>query len=137
MEEVAGDDPEGREAVDDAAPEADRAGLGEVAGRHRDLADPVAQTGGDDLGDELLVEDEVVAVEVIGDPLQEPPAVGPETGGPKTRFSMTVRNRLLMYFQRGIPPASGSPRNRLPSIRSARSARIGSTRAGIRVASYW
>ena len=40
-------------------------------------------------------------------------------------------------FQRGIPPARGSPRKRLPSMRSASPARIGATRAGMRVASYW
>jgi len=39
-------------------------------------------------------------------------------------------------FQLGIPPASGSPRNREPSIRSASPDRIGATSCGIRVASY-
>ena len=33
---------------------------------------------------------------------------------PKTRFSTVVRKRLATYFHFGMPPASGSPRNRLP-----------------------
>ncbi len=37
---------------------------------------------------------------------------------PKTAFSRLVRKRLLTNFQRGMPPASGSPRKRLPSMRS-------------------
>src|SRR5687767_8562470 len=39
VEQVAGDDPQGGRAVDDAPLEADRAGLLEVAGRDGDLAD--------------------------------------------------------------------------------------------------
>ena len=42
VEEVAGDDPQGRQAVHDAAPEADRGRLLEVARRDGDLADPPA-----------------------------------------------------------------------------------------------
>ena len=34
--------------------------------------------GRDDLGDQLLVEDEVVAVEPVRDRLEEPPRVGPQ-----------------------------------------------------------
>ncbi len=52
-------------------------------------------------------------------------------------FSTVVRKRLLTYFHCGIPPASGSPRNRLPSIRSRSPAAIGAMRSGMRVASYW
>ena len=52
-------------------------------------------------------------------------------------FSTMVRNRLLTNFHVGIPPASGSPRKRLPSIRSWVPAMIGSMSAGMRVASYW
>ena len=44
---------------------------------------------------------------------------------PKAKFSSPVRKRLLTYFQRGIPPASGSPRKRLPSIRSRVAGRDG------------
>ena len=49
---------------------------------------------------------------------------------PKARFSRPVRNRLETNFHFGMPPASGSPRNREPSIRSASPDRIGATSCG-------
>src|SRR5665811_2119317 len=55
------------EPVDDAALEVDRARLFEVARRHANLADPHVDRDG--LGHQLLVEDEVVAVQTIGDRL--------------------------------------------------------------------
>ena len=78
VEEEAADDAQRREPVDDAAAEADRARLVEVARRHRDLVDPAAQPGRHDLGDQLLVEHEVVAVEAVRDRLEQVPAVGPQ-----------------------------------------------------------
>src|SRR5213593_989387 len=80
VEHVAADDAQRREAIDDAAPEADRAGLLEVTGRDGDLADPIAHTRGHHLRDQLLVEHEVVAVAVIGDRLEEAAAVGAQAG---------------------------------------------------------
>jgi hypothetical protein len=50
---------------------------------------------------------------------------------------MVVRKRLATYFQRGMPPASGSPRKRLPSTMSAAPVRIGAISSGMRLASYW
>ena len=79
VQQIPADDAQGREAVDDAPPEADRARLLEVARRDRDLADPPAHPGGDHLGDQLLVEDEIVAVQPVRDRLQQTPAVSPET----------------------------------------------------------
>src|SRR4051812_44024259 len=70
MQQVARDDAQGRQAVDDAAPEADRRRLLEVARLDRDLADPPCHPGRDDLGDELLVEHEVVAVQPVRDRLE-------------------------------------------------------------------
>ena len=80
VEEVASDHPQGRQAVHDAPPEADRRGLLEVAGRDGDLADARRHPGRHDLGDELLVEHEVVAVELVRDRLEQVPAVGPQPG---------------------------------------------------------
>src|SRR5262245_33453023 len=80
VEQVPGDDPQRRQPVHDAPPEADRARLLEVARRDRDIADPPAEPRRDDLGDQLLVEDEVVAVELVRDRLQEAPAVRPQAG---------------------------------------------------------
>src|SRR3954447_3537529 len=80
MEDVAGDDPERRQPIHDAAPEPDRGRFVEVAGRHRDLTDPSGHPRGNDLGDELLIEDEVVAVEVVRDRLEQSAAVRPQTG---------------------------------------------------------
>src|SRR5688572_6245340 len=54
MEEVASDHAQGREAVHDAALEADGARLFEIACRDRDLTDASAHPRGHDLGDELL-----------------------------------------------------------------------------------
>src|SRR3954453_11562328 len=76
VQHVARDDAEGRQAVDDAAPEADGRRLLEVARRDRDLADPPGHPGRDDLGDQLLVEHEVVAVQPVWDRLEQPAAVG-------------------------------------------------------------
>src|SRR5207342_2260588 len=70
MQHVPRDDPQRRQPVDDAPPEADRRCLLEVARRHRHLADPRGHPGRDDLGDQLLVEDEVVAVEPVRDGLE-------------------------------------------------------------------
>ena len=88
--------------------------------------------GRHDLGDQVLVEDEVVRVALVRDRLEQAPRVGPEArvvlrqAQPEGRRSRApVRNRLETNFQLGMPPASGSPRNRLPSIRSASPARIG------------
>jgi hypothetical protein len=72
-----GADAQGREAVDDAPTQPDRAGLGEVAGGDGDLAD--REPGRHRLGHELLVEDEVVAVAVVRDRLEQVPRVRPET----------------------------------------------------------
>jgi hypothetical protein len=80
VEEIAGHDPQRRQAIHDAALEADRARLLEVAGRDADLADPSTHASGDHLGDELLVEHEVIAVEAIWDRLEEVTAVCPEAG---------------------------------------------------------
>src|SRR5881392_1816905 len=79
VEQVARNDAQGGDPVDDAALEPDRARLLEVARRDRDLADPPAHPGGDHLGDQLLVEDEIVAVQPVRDRLQQTPAVSPET----------------------------------------------------------
>ena len=72
MEHEPEDDPQRREAVDDAALEVDGARLLEVPRRHADLADRAPHPRRHDLGDELLVEDEVVAVEPVRDRLEEP-----------------------------------------------------------------
>ena len=96
---------------------------------------PIAHAAGrHDLGDQLLVEHEVVGVEAVRDRLEQAPAsrrggpCGTRRGAARRRaFSTPVRKRLETNFQRGMPPASGSPRNRLPSIRSASPARIGAT----------
>ncbi len=76
MEQVARHDPQGGQPVDDAAAQPDRGGLLEVAGRHRDLADPAGHPGRDDLRDQFLVEYEVVAVQLVRDRLEQPPAIG-------------------------------------------------------------
>src|SRR3954447_8715076 len=80
VEEVAGHDPQRGQPVDDAALEPDGARFVEVPRRDRDLADSPSHPRRDDLGDQLLVEDEVVAVELVRDRLEEAPAVGPEAG---------------------------------------------------------
>src|SRR3954470_18660987 len=80
MEHEPGDDPERREAVDHAAPEPDGRRLIEVASRYADLPDPSGHPGGHDLGDQFLVEDEVVAVEVVWDRLEQVPAIRPQAG---------------------------------------------------------
>src|ERR1700730_8775158 len=77
VEEIAGHYPEGGEPVDHAPFEAHGARLVEITGRHGDLAYREV-TGAHDLGDELLVEHEVVAVEVVRNGLEEAPAVGPQ-----------------------------------------------------------
>ena len=64
------------EPVDDAPTQPDGAGLGEVPRRDGDLAD--RQPGSHGLGHELLVEDEVVAVAVVRDRLEQMPGVGAE-----------------------------------------------------------
>src|SRR5436190_4727180 len=63
VEQIAGDDAQRGEPIDHAPAEADRGGFLEVARGDRDLADPAGHPGRDDLGDQLLVEYEVVAVE--------------------------------------------------------------------------
>ena len=119
VEQVADDDPQGRQAVDDAAPEVDRATpRRSSASGTGDLADPAAIPAAHDLGDQLLVEHEVVGVELERDRLEQARGCrrgsrcGTRTGGARRRGSRRpVRKRLLTYFQSGMPPASGSPRN--------------------------
>jgi hypothetical protein len=105
--------PQRRQAVDTLRRKLTELAFLEVASRHGDLTD--AHPARDRLGDQLLVEDEVVAVQAIGDRLQQVAAVGPEAGvvlgkvQPEGQVLVPVRKRLLMYFHRACRPPADRP----------------------------
>ena len=115
--------------------------LGEVADRHRDVAEPEAEACR--LDQELGVEDEVVGVALEGN-LQHA-AVDAEAAVEvaqvlaEGQFSTMVRTRLATYFQSGIPPASAPPRARMrvPSTTSQMPSSMKPTACGMTRLSYW
>jgi len=66
------------ETIADAALQVDRRRVGRIAGRARNLADPCSR--GDGLGDDLIVEDEIVGVALDRQASEQPAAEGAQAG---------------------------------------------------------
>src|SRR5207245_141337 len=76
VEPILGDDGQAAKAIISAANEVDAAGLGEIADRHRDIAEPVAEPNC--LNQELCIKDKIVGVVLKGHPFQNLAAVDAE-----------------------------------------------------------